>query len=251
MSVWPFGRREEPAALPPPRPDRLAYVVGDIHGCDDKLGRLLARIETDRAGRPADLVLVGDYVDRGPDSAGVLRRLLRMQAAAPDRVHCLMGNHDRMLLDFLDDGPEAPRWTDIGGQETLASFGVGPQPGRGLVERRRAEAEALRAAMGAELETWLRARPLWWQSGTLVAAHALTDPTLPMDAQREAVLLWARPGRDLRPRADGAWVVHGHTIQPAPTIRAGHVAIDTGAFRGGPLTAAVFDGGAPRFLGSD
>jgi serine/threonine protein phosphatase 1 len=100
------------------------------------------------------------------------------------------------------------------------------------------------------LGAWLAARPLWWRSGNLIAVHALTDPAAPMEAQDDETLIWARPGRAFAPRADGAWVVHGHTVVPEPRVQAGHVAVDTGAYRTGRLTAAVFTpaGDAPRFL---
>lgn len=249
MRFWP---RRAPAAAPepaaPPAPERLTHVVGDIHGCAAPLDALLARIEADRGDADADLVFVGDYVDRGPDSAAVLDRLIALSGARPGRVHCLLGNHDRMLLDFLDAPDRGRRWLDLGGAATLASFGIGHVSAPSAAERLERMAAALRAALGPDREAWLRARPLWWRSGTLVAVHALTGPDRAMEDQDEATLLWARPGRDLRPRTDGAWVVHGHTILPEPRSLAGHVGIDTGAFRGGPLTAAVFDGGPVRFL---
>ena len=255
MSFWPLRRRSAPrpdfGALPPPQPERLAYVVGDVHGCLGKLTRLLEIIDTDRAGREADLVFVGDYVDRGDDSAGVMELLHGLQASMPDTVHCLLGNHDQMLLEFLDDPMKGLRWLGLGGEETLVSYGIGNPRSGGLEERLTSRSQALARAMGADTVAWLRARPLWWRSGTLVAVHALTDPGLAMEAQRPEVLLWARPPRELHPREDGAWVVHGHTIHDEPLVRAGHVAIDTGAFRGGPLTAAVFSGAAPRYLASD
>lgn len=254
IRLWPFGRRKsalsaDPAAdKAPPRPDRLTYVIGDVHGCLAPLEALLHLIEEDRGGRPADLVFVGDYADRGPDSPGALRRLMALQSQDPGHVHCLLGNHDQMLLDFIDHGPEAMRWLEIGGFDTLVNFNVSHLRGNTPAERHAVQSAALAKALGPDLVQWLRDRPLWWQSGDLVAVHALTQPDLPMDAQPPAVLLWSRPTSDLRPRDDGLWVVHGHTIVRTPRIRAGHVAIDTGAYRGKSLTAGVFDGGPIRFL---
>ena len=249
MRRWPFRRRTEIEELPePPAPARLTYAVGDIHGCDAQLMALLRQINADRDGRDADLVFLGDYVDRGPESARVLRRLRAMERSGRGRVHCLMGNHDRLMLEFLAGGLSALRWLELGGAATLASFGVGHVPARSIEERLERIADALRAAIDPATVAWLEARPLWWRSGTLVAVHALTDPDLPMEAQSDEVLLWQRPPSTPRPRTDGLWVVHGHTIVRVPQVRAGHVNVDTGAFRGGPLTAAVFDGGPPRFL---
>jgi serine/threonine protein phosphatase 1 len=246
-----FSAAPDTRAMPPPAPERQTYAVGDVHGCRESLQALLEEIERDPAGTEADLVFLGDYVDRGPDSAGVLADLMAMERDDP-RVTCLAGNHDRMMLAFLDDPDKEVRWLWTGGEATLESFGVpviqpaGREGSRAFLAD---QAAGLDAALGPELRAWLAARPLWWRSGNLVAVHALTDPARPMEEQDAETLTWARPGRDLAPRHDGAWVVHGHTVMPEPTIRAGHVAIDTGAFRGGPLTAAVFDpGAAPRFL---
>ena len=248
-----------PPEDPPPRPGRLTYAVGDIHGRLDLLDALLPRIGEDAGGRPHDIVFLGDYVDRGPDSAGVLRRLRALDAVqAPARgIVCLMGNHDYMMLHYLAAPGDGVNWLLAGGRDTLASFGVGevrldPSASRegSVADRIAAQAAALGRALGPELADWLARRPFWWQTGDLVAVHALTDPALPMAEQQDEVLIWARPGADLAPRHDGTWVVHGHTIVPRPTLRARHIDIDTGAFQPGrPLTAAAFEPGEPpRFL---
>lgn len=236
------------AAMAPPQPARRTYAIGDIHGCLDKLYALLALIEEDLHSGVADIVFLGDYVDRGDDSKGVLTLLRQLQTDSPNDVHCLLGNHDRMLLNFIEDPAGHMRWLGWGGQETLASFGVFLDTEGSLIDRMARLGEETREAVGPDLLQWLAARPLWWRSGSLIAVHAMTDPALPMEQQTEEFLLWERPRSDQRPREDGAWVVHGHTIVTEPDVRSGHVAIDTGAFSGGPLTAAVFDGTAPRFL---
>jgi len=246
------GAEAERPGLPPPRPERRTYAVGDLHGRLDLCEAMLSAITADAGGAEHDLVFLGDYVDRGPDSAPVLRRLQGLGRDA-QRIVCLMGNHDRMLLDFLRDPVADPVWLGVGAQETLASFGVPPVRAGDTpddAERRVRAAAELAAAMGDDLRGWLAARPLWWRSGDLVAVHALTDPGLSMEDQAEETLLWARPTPGLPPRADGAWVVHGHTVMPEPRVRAGHVAVDTGAWRSGRLTAAVFTPGGdpPRFL---
>ncbi|MEM1430335.1 MAG: metallophosphoesterase family protein [Pseudomonadota bacterium] len=258
-----LGRTSATGAEDPPMPDRLTYAVGDIHGCLDQLEQMLDEIERDAVGTPYHIVFLGDYVDRGPQSAGVLRLLHALDTAAPPEagsqaapagVTCLLGNHDFMMLDFIAEPEDGVNWLLVGGGETLMSFGI-PHAGflgtRGgeLAQRVAAQAAALAEAMGDDLIDWLANRPLWWQSGDLVAVHALTEPEKPMQEQSDATLLWARPARNLAARGDGTWVVHGHTIVSEPTVRARHVNVDTGAFRGGPLTAAVFaPGEAVRFL---
>ncbi|MFV0243685.1 MAG: metallophosphoesterase family protein [Qingshengfaniella sp.] len=237
---------------PPPRPDRPLYAVGDIHGRSDLLDRILNRIAEDRAENAltdSDLVFLGDYLDRGPDSRGVLTRLRRIQAEAPGRVICLTGNHERMCLSFFGDSPHrAEHWLQNGGHETVASFGLSSHEHTGPAD---AEAlrRALRQAMGATMLDWLGALPVFWQSGNVVCVHAGLTPTLAPDAQSEEVMLWSRPKNGHHPRPDGLWVVHGHTVTQPAAICGTRIAVDTGAYFSDILTAAVLVPGQPvRFL---
>ncbi|PRY19841.1 serine/threonine protein phosphatase 1 [Aliiruegeria haliotis] len=238
------------AGIQPPEPDRRLYAVGDIHGRLDLLDGVLAAIEDDRGNRSADIVFLGDYVDRGPESHAVLRRLMHFQQQqGPANVHCLLGNHDRMLLDFMHMPSVATgRWLTIGGQETVESFGVGHVTAKSTNARLSEIADRIRIEAGDDLLDWLGKLPLWWQSGNVVTVHALTDPDLPMEQQEEGTLLWARPPRQPRARWDGAWVVHGHTVVPEPSAEAGYIALDTGAWRTNRLTAACIDRGEVRFI---
>ncbi|HCR94032.1 MAG TPA: serine/threonine protein phosphatase, partial [Oceanicaulis sp.] len=125
--MFRFRKKKTPKPVfdAPLRPELPFFAVGDLHGCDSLFRKLLSTLE-DLAHSEARLVLVGDYVDRGDDSAEVLRRLFRMQAdAGEEMMICLKGNHDQMLLDFLDD-PQGtgPRWLRYGGLQTLASYGL-------------------------------------------------------------------------------------------------------------------------------
>ena len=244
--LWDRFRGRAPE-LAPPTLERRAYLVGDIHGDLAALDEMLGLIAADRQGAVADLVFLGDYIDRGPDSAGVLARLRTLEEGG--EAHCLMGNHEVMCLEFLADpmGP-AKHWPLTGGAETLESFGIGHLSAPDRTARLEAQAEALRAAMPPGLADWLAARPLVWQSGTLAAVHAYTDPARSLAEQEARTLLWARPPRKQHPRSDGIWVAHGHTKQPAPRIEAGHIALDTGAGQGGYLSAAVVDADGIRFL---
>lgn len=224
----------------PPRPEHPFVAVGDLHGRLDLLRALEARL----AGLPVDwpVVFVGDYVDRGDESAAVLRQMMGDMA----RPHiAMMGNHEDMLLRFIDaPEAEAGRWLRNGGLQTLASFGVGGTPGQDPAAAR----DRLVEAMGPELVDWLRARPLWWQSGDVAVVHAGADPALPLPAQPRETLLWGHPAFGRVPRQDGLWVVHGHTIVDAPVAEGGRIPIDTGAFATGRLTAAVIEPGCVRFL---
>lgn len=242
--------KSDPAPeLAPPVTKRLTYVVGDIHGRSDLLDALVDLIQADQGDQQADWVFVGDYVDRGPDSAGVVRRLRKLQEDPANRVTCLLGNHEAMLLQFLETPAEsAERWLLNGGLETLSSYHVDRVSGSNPSERHVALALELRRALPKGAEGWLGNLPMWWQSGNLAVVHALTDTSRPLEKQESETLLWARPGKKLQPRNDGIWVAHGHTVTAEPEIRAGHVSIDTGAFRSGVLTAAAFDKGEIRFL---
>jgi serine/threonine protein phosphatase 1 len=236
-------RAPAPAAFDAPlAPEQPLAVIGDVHGRDDLLGRLLAVVSA--KAPDAQVVLVGDLIDRGERSAEVLRRV-----AGQGAWLCLKGNHEAMCLEFLDE-PEryGPRWLFNGGLQTLASFGVG-----GVTERSRGEAlrqarDRLRGAMGEALIGWLRERPLLWQSGNIVVVHAGADPERPVAGQDEQALLWGHPKFEEVPRQDGLWVVHGHTILPQPIVEAGRIGVDTGAYATGRLTAALIGAGGVEFV---
>lgn len=249
-----FGRktrkREDPEFDAVPAPEVPFYAVGDVHGADAELVALLARL--DGLSHPeARLVMLGDYVDRGDDSRMVLMRLHRLSEAAGGLMVCLMGNHERMLLDVLEDPQRAgPRWLRHGGLQTLASYGVPPPPsqaGQGAWLDMR---DALHQAMGPALVAWLHQLPLLWQSGNVVAVHAALDPDWPPDAQDEQDMLWGHGQFRRRPRRDGIWVVHGHTIVDRPQVSQGVVSVDTGAYATGVLTAALIRPGGVEFVQS-
>lgn len=237
--------QEVPTIIAPEQP---FYVVGDIHGCHDMLSRLLDQITSDAVGEEV-LVFVGDAIDRGPHAAKVLDRLFELSHAKPQKTVTLMGNHERMMLEFIDDPSDrGARWLQFGGIETLASFGI-----TGVSQRPDAEdaldiADALEAALPDGMLAWLRALPLCWRSGNVCVVHAAMDPQRSYEEQNEATLLWGHRTFFTQPRADDLCVVHGHTIVSEPTITGGRIAIDTGAYRGGRLTAARIDTDQARFL---
>ncbi len=248
-------KRLFPSPAPPaelvqgPMPDRQTCVIGDIHGRADLLAQMLEALADDGLDQATDWVFVGDYIDRGPQSAQVLEILHELQTRQPDRITCLLGNHERMMLDFLDDPMRnADLWLRNGGLETLASFSIGRVHAASEKARKQALAEALRAALTPPVEAWLRALPVIWRSGSLAVVHANADPLRGLDEQQERTLLWGRPRPEQPPRADGIWVAHGHTIVPAPTAQYGRIAVDTGAVAGGGLTAAVCAAGKVRFM---
>lgn len=216
-------------------PERLA-VVGDIHGRADLLGRLL-----DRLAGQGRIVLVGDYIDRGERS----REVIDMAMSSPG-LTCLQGNHEAMCLGFLDDpARHGARWMRNGGLQTLASFGVPGSPNPEDFCRMR---DALALAMGDDRIKWLRDRPLSHSVGNLFICHAGADPARPVAAQDRRTLLWGHRHFPDTPRSDGFWIAHGHVIVDEPVGHDGRIAVDTGAYATGRLTAALVEGSRVRFL---
>jgi serine/threonine protein phosphatase 1 len=240
-----FGGAAAPRFDTPLAPDGPLFIIGDLHGCKPQLMALLPQMEDRDPDAPR--VFVGDYVDRGDDSAGVLRMLFDMKD--DPRVTCLAGNHEDMMLGFLDK-PEAKgqRWLRYGGLQTLASFGIGGvtngSEGAALVAAR----DALLDAMGADMVDWLRQLPTTWDSGNLTVVHAGADPATPLALQSDKTFKWGHKDFASVLRTDGKWVAHGHTIVDAANSDAGKIAVDTGAYATGILTAAYVTSGDVAFV---
>ncbi|MDB5589777.1 metallophosphoesterase family protein [Enterovirga sp.] len=212
----------------------LTFAIGDVHGCLDLLVDLLGQIEREAAGGPRRVVLLGDLIDRGPDSAGVIRLVRSRQAEDPDSLICLKGNHEDLLLRAARTEATAALWLANGGAETLASFGAaGPE------------------GIPADVVAWIASCPTVYEDAWRCFVHAGLNPAVGRSEQTDADRLWIR---DVFLRSDhdfGRYVVHGHTPvrSGSPDVRPTRVNIDTGACFGGPLTAAVFREGAPSPAG--
>lgn len=204
----------------------LTYAIGDIHGSLDKLRALFARCEAHAAGRPTKLVFLGDYIDRGPESSGVIDFLLTLQKRHGDDVITLMGNHEDMALSVIDGHSPATGWLVQGGAETLDSYGA-VQPNT-----------ILRAHVD-----WMRNLRLTHDDGRRLFVHAGVNPGVPLDAQESGDLLWIREPFLSDRRDYGRLIVHGHTPLETglPEVHDNRLNLDTAAVFGGPLTAAVFD----------
>ncbi|WP_371158457.1 metallophosphoesterase family protein [Jannaschia sp. 2305UL9-9] len=250
----------EPSSMP--RPASPLYVIGDIHGRIDLLDEMLGQIDADMTRHPlppderGQLVFLGDYIDRTADGGAVIDLLQDLQQAAPDDAICLMGNHERMLLDVLDAPQEhAFRWLRHGGEETLAGLGL-TDPDAGSIgaetppEAAARLAERLRDALSETTQGWLRDLPLWHRNGDVICVHAAMDPDASPEEQEAKTMLWDGCRRfHTQARRDGLWVVHGHSIVPDPIIHKRRIAIDTGAYYSDRLTAAVLYPDQPiRFL---
>lgn len=229
----------------PVRPEDRVYAVGDIHGRADLLVRLLERIGEDLAPfhGPATLVFLGDYVDRGDDSKTVLDLLVGFADRSPVTTVFLRGNHEEMLLDYLARPRADCGWLRHGGLETLASYGVSPKGEPEAVRDR------LRDQMGGHV-AFLEGLSLTYRSGNLLCVHAAAQPDLPANDQPRETVLWGSSEFHRRPRRDGVWVAHGHTIVSTPHCIEGRIAVDTGACYTGTLSAARIENGQIDFLTS-
>jgi serine/threonine protein phosphatase 1 len=228
-----------PAALPP---GRRIYAIGDIHGCDAQLATLHEKIAEDLVRRPvpAPLLLhIGDYVDRGPDSAGVVERLLRSNLIDHVPVINLKGNHEQTMLDALSgDRAAGTDWLFQGGRPALESYGADPDGPR----------ERWADAVPAPHLDFLRNLAMSHQEGGYLFVHAGIRPGVPLETQAPEDLLRIRQPFLYSNQSFGAVVVHGHTPVKAPVVRANRIDIDTGAAFGGLLTCAVLEGATIGFL---
>jgi diadenosine tetraphosphatase ApaH/serine/threonine PP2A family protein phosphatase len=245
--------RSGPPRPPPCVPDDVVlYAVGDIHGRLDLLRRLLEKIGADariaEVGRKI-LVFVGDYVDRGLDSRGVVETV--SSPIPPFETVCLKGNHELMLLEFLNDPSLWEELRRFGGLETLASYGVD----RRLLMAEGVAHDKIRDAFVAALPgghyEFLRGLPCSYECGDYYFVHAGARPGVPLARQVEADQLWIREAFFSAGDAFGGRViVHGHTPRSAPEIHPFRIGIDTGAYYSGHLTAARFLGSGVEFLQS-
>ena len=231
-----------PATVPP---GRRIYAIGDIHGCDAQLAKLHAVIAEDLARRPVDsavLLHIGDYVDRGADTAGVLTRLARGPRIDGAAVVNLLGNHDETMLHALSgDRAAATDWLFAGGKAALASYGIDPDSPRGSWPE---------AVPAAHLE-FLRGLTLSHREGGYLFVHAGIRPGVGLHEQTREDMLRIRQPFLYTEQDLGAVVVHGHTPVKAPVVRHNRIAIDTGAVFGGQLTCLVLEGETLGFLSAD
>jgi serine/threonine protein phosphatase 1 len=201
------------------------YTIGDIHGCLDQLQRLVELCEQDAEFHRSKFIFLGDYIDRGSDSRGVIEFLMNLQKWSPDEIICLRGNHEQLLLDALEGEDAEINWLSNGGEATLRSY---------------------RASRAAELPSthlnWIRSLPFFHDDGERYFVHAGVDPDRPLDQQRSRDLMWIRKPFLSSDKDFGRLIVHGHTpIQSGvPDQRLNRLNIDTGAVYGRSLTAAVF-----------
>lgn len=229
---------------------QLLYAIGDIHGRPDLLSDLLRQIEADAASRAAakkTIVFVGDYVDRGPDTRGVIEILL--EALPEGFEYCfLKGNHEAMLLDFLAEPSRLDHWLINGGDVTMTSYGVDIAQLDDLGAAPEAWRDAFASLLPEAHLRFLESLRLLVSVGDYLFVHAGIKPGAPIDSQRETDLLWIRDEFLEWAKPFGKVVVHGHTPVRAPEVKANRIGIDTGAVFSGQLTALRLRDGEMGFL---
>ena len=241
--------RSSTAHVPSGPDGHRAYVVGDVHGRLDLLETMLAMIETDVAERPvrrANLIFVGDLIDRGSDSAGVVERLRTYRHPHIDTAF-ILGNHEEVLLRILGgDSSLIDKWRWFGGKECIASYGADAADFARLNEQ--AALEQARKLVPQEHVDFLMSFADSCRFGDYLIVHAGIRPGVEFERQSQEDLRWIR-GPFLNYTGDhGCTVVHGHTIVPDVVETENRIAIDTGAYRTGRLTALVIEERDRRYL---
>lgn len=231
--------------------EERVYAIGDIHGRQDLLEAMLAKISDDIArfsdDRRPRVVFLGDYIDRGDDSRAVLQTLSgifhiadRLKSETNLQIDFLVGNHEVALLEFLKNPITSSAWLDWGGLQTLASFGVSPTTAnagaRDFQRVRDQLAEKLEPYMG-----FLEGLPRTVVSGKVVFVHASLDPACSLDAQPDEATLWGTPPSGRAMGMPGMRMVHGHFAASKPVSRPNRICVDTGAYYSGCLTAIRLD----------
>ena len=223
-------------------PGRRIYAIGDVHGLSQRLVALHAAIRSDLHRRPtAEPVLIhlGDYVDRGPDSAGVIAHLAAGPPIEGVATINLIGNHENTMIEAIGgDAASATDWMFNGGEPALESYGIPPGTPRG---------EWAASIPRAHMD-FLHGLDVSHRTGSYMFVHGGIRPGVPLDEQlRDEMIRMRHPF--LNSEADhGAVIVHGHTPIKTPVIKPNRIGIDTGAIFGGPLTCLVLEEDRMGFL---
>ena len=242
-----FGRLSGAPSVPE---GERVYAIGDIHGRLDLLDQMLNAISEDRARLPdlqTNIIFLGDLVDRGPDSSGVIERLIDLDRDPRLFTSFILGNHDEVFLKAATGDKKALRFLiRIGGKETIISYGISRE------EYASADLEQLssmvREAVPAAHVAFLKSFQDYLVKGDYVFVHAGIKPGVDIGSQSPTDLRWIRK-EFLETRASHEKiVVHGHSISSRPAVRSNRIGIDTGAFSSGRLTAVVLEGADRRFL---
>jgi serine/threonine protein phosphatase 1 len=249
MGTEELVQGERPRLLIEPGTYSTIYAIGDVHGCLDALLAIEDKIREEASSREGRklIVMLGDYVDRGPKSAALLYHLTAAPPTGFDRI-CLRGNHDDAFLDYLEGDPAGDWFLDHGGEATLQSYGVDPEAHGPFRASNFALRQATRAAVPASHVEFLQTLPVLLTIGDDVFVHAGIRPGRPLVEQVDEDLLWIRRsfldlGPGLPPR-----VFHGHTPMREAFVGPNRVSLDTHCYKSGRLTAARLSDGVVDIL---
>ena len=242
------GPQEAPRIALERQPERV-YAIGDVHGCLDLLTELEAKIKEDAADEPGEslIVMLGDLIDRGPQSAQVIEHVM---AEPPDRFKriCLRGNHEAMMLEFIAGPGGNTIWLENGGRETLQSYGVPTEvlaPGVAPAVLARVVA---RAVSPAHVQ-FLSSLPVLLETPQTIFVHAGLRPGRALKRQSDLDLIWIRDDYNNTYEEFARTVVHGHMPRSEALVSSFRIGIDTGGFSSGRLTAVrIMPGFAPKLL---
>lgn len=238
------GKKSRRPTLPA---GQRAYAIGDIHGRLDLFAALTAAIEQDnRENTPADttMILLGDLIDRGPDSAGVIRHAREWQNRC--HVRYLIGNHEEMMLDAFKSVNIMRHFLKHGGRETILSYGVSEKQFNNATT---AELQQMMKDLVPKSDReFVKSFEEMITLGDYLFVHAGIDPEVPMDQQRTRDTRWIREPFLNSTKKHTHLVVHGHTIVENIVERPNRIGLDTGAYRFGKLTALVLEGSEQRYI---
>lgn len=229
---------------------RRLYAIGDVHGRYDLLSRLLEMIAADKASHPridSQIIMLGDYIDRGPQSRQVCEALMALERS--DAVRCLRGNHEQIVLDALAGDLMALRlWLSHGGVEAVRSWGLVPPVTDDADHEMAYFVDMLAQAMGEDMIRWLKDLPVSYRHGDYFFVHAGIRPAIALEEQEERDMLWIREPFLSSAVRHPAVIVHGHSIREDIEVRSNRIGIDTAAWKSGVLTAVVLENGHYRTL---
>ncbi len=229
-------------------PHPVVYAVGDVHGCLDELKAAEERIAADpvRFDGPKLIVHLGDYVDRGPNSAGVIEYLANPPPHGIERV-CLCGNHDDVMAAFVRDPVANENWLAMGGETTLKSYGI-ERHMLARVGRREGIRELVASAIPSRHLAFIDQLPVCLQVGQVVYVHAGLDPARSLEDQTDQDMMWIREPFLSSGPGIPVTVVHGHTPSTDITTGPGRIGIDTAACVTGKLSVLRVSGGVFTLL---
>lgn len=255
MQTLLSGLRRKPAPKPRARlklaADTVVYAVGDVHGCLDELVALERAIVADAAGFSSRklIVMLGDYIDRGPASSQVLDHLIAPPPAGFERI-CLAGNHELLMLDYLEERAALAKWIGLGGAATLLSYGIDHDRLQMIYRDQAAIDRMIRESIPLSHRRFLKQLPILVEIADFILVHAGIRPGIAIEKQSDADLVTIRSAFYDEAHLLDRYVVHGHTPVKEPARDGRRVNIDTGAYFSGRLTALRICNHKGRYLTS-